>query len=139
WIDCKNIYPLEDFIRQLIQIKKNSIIQSNDANLTITHHSPCIVAVWQTESDRQGLIGVFNVLQSNIDNNYIQFDNLPDGKYQNLLSNKEISPCESSIVTVSDNGKIPVPSVAVVLHYSGFLLQPKMFYSELFDFDYKGM
>ncbi|CAF1542027.1 unnamed protein product [Rotaria sp. Silwood1] len=139
WIDCKNIYPLEDFIRQLIQIKKNSIIQSNDANLTITHHSPCIVAVWQTESDRQGLIGVFNVLQSNTDNNYIQFDNLPDGKYQNLLSNKEISPCESSIVTVSDNGKIPVPSVAVVLHYSGFLLQPKMFYSELFDFDYKGM
>ncbi|CAF2776509.1 unnamed protein product [Rotaria sp. Silwood2] len=142
WLDCKNIYPLEEFIRQLIQIKKNPIIQSNDANLTITHHSPCIVVVWQTESDRQGLIGLFNVSQSNTDQKYVQFDNLPDGQYQNLLSNlsiKGMPQCESSMVTVSDNGKIPVPLVATVLHYFGFLLQPKMFYSELFDFDYKGM
>jgi len=29
--------------------------------------------------------------------------------------------------------------VAAVLYYSDFILQPKMFYSELFDFDYKGM
>ncbi|CAF3432945.1 unnamed protein product, partial [Rotaria sp. Silwood2] len=142
WLDCKNIYPLEEFIRQLIQIKKNPIIQSNDANLTITHHSPCIVVVWQTESDRQGLIGLFNVSQSNTDQKYVQFDNLPDGQYQNLLSNlsiKGMPQCESSMVTVSDNGKIPVPLVATVLHYFGFFLQPKMFYSELFDFDYKGM
>jgi hypothetical protein len=31
WVDCKNIYPLEEFIRQLIQIKKHPIIQSNNS------------------------------------------------------------------------------------------------------------
>jgi hypothetical protein len=31
WVDCRNVYPLEDFIRQLIQIKKNPIIQSNNS------------------------------------------------------------------------------------------------------------
>jgi hypothetical protein len=31
WVDCKNIYPLEEFIRQLIQIKKNPIIQLNNS------------------------------------------------------------------------------------------------------------
>ncbi len=68
--------------------------------------------------------------------------NLPDGKYQNLLSNlgiTEISKSESSTITVSNNGKIRVPPIVAVIHYEGFVLQPKMFYSELFDFDYKGM
>jgi hypothetical protein len=69
-------------------------------------------------------------------------NNLPDGKYQNLLSNlgiKEIPESESSTIIVSNNGKICVPLVATVFHYSGFVLRPQMFYSELFDFDYKGM
>jgi hypothetical protein len=111
-------------------------------SFTITHHSPCIVAVWENESDHQGLIGLFNVSQNNTNEQYVQFDNLPDGQYQNLLSNlsiKEIPKSESSTITVSNNGKIRVPSVAAILQYSSFVLQPSMFYSELFDFDYKGM
>ena len=111
-------------------------------SFTITHHSPCIVAVWESKSDREGLIGLFNVSQNNANQQYVQFDKLPDGKYKNLLSNlgiKEIPKSESSTVTVSNNGKIRVPPVATVLHYSGFVLQPQMFYSELFDFDYHGM
>jgi hypothetical protein len=31
WNDCQNIYPLQQFLRQLIQIKKNPIIQSNNS------------------------------------------------------------------------------------------------------------
>lgn len=108
----------------------------------MTHHSPCIVAVWESQLDRQGLIGIFNVLQNNLNQQYIHFDNLPNGKYFNLLSDlsiKEIPKCESSTITVSNNGNIRVPPIAAVIYYSGFILQPKMFYSELFDFDYKGM
>ncbi|CAF1134171.1 unnamed protein product [Adineta steineri] len=142
WVDCKNIYPLQQFLHELIQIKKNPIIQSNNSNFTITHHSPCIVTVWENEFDRQGLIGIFNVSQNNRNEEYIQINNLPDGEYQNLLSNsgiKEIDKCESSTITISNNGKIRIPSVALIIQYSGFILQPQMFYSEIFDFDYKGM
>jgi hypothetical protein len=64
-------------------------------------------------------------------------DHLPDGKYQNLLSNLGIES-ESSTIIESNNGKICVPLVAAVFHYSGFILRPQMFYSELFDFNYKG-
>ncbi len=110
--------------------------------MILTHHSPCIVAVWENQSDLQGLIGLFNVSQNNTNEQYVQFDHLPDGKYQNLLSYldiKEIQKSESSTIIVSDNGKIRVPLVAAIFHYSGFVLQPDMFYSELFDFDYRGM
>lgn len=31
WKDCKNIYSLEEFIRQLIQIKKHPVIKSHRA------------------------------------------------------------------------------------------------------------
>lgn len=31
WNDCKNISPLQDYFQQLIQIKNNSIIHSNDS------------------------------------------------------------------------------------------------------------
>ena len=31
WVDCRNVYPLQNFLRQLIQIKKNAIIQSNSS------------------------------------------------------------------------------------------------------------
>lgn len=111
-------------------------------SFTITHHSPCIAAVWENPSDRQGLIGLFNVSQNNTNQQYIEFNNLPDGKYQNLLFDlgiKDISKSECSTITVSNNGKISVPPVAVIFHYSDFILQPQMFYSELFDFNYKGM
>jgi hypothetical protein len=44
----------------------------------LTHHSPCIVAVWESERDREGLIGLFNVSQHNTNQQYVHFDNLPD-------------------------------------------------------------
>lgn len=31
WVDCKNIYPLQEFICQLIKIKKNPIVQLNNS------------------------------------------------------------------------------------------------------------
>lgn len=106
----------------------------------MTHHSPCLVLIWENKIDRQGLIGLFNVSQNN--DQHVQIDRLPDGNYPNLLSDlciEGIPNSESSSIIVSHGGKIPVPSIASVLHYSGILLQPRMFYSELFDFDYKGM
>lgn len=111
-------------------------------SFTITHHSPCIVAIWEIESDREGVIGLFNVSQNDKEEQFVQFDNLTDGTYQNLSSNFDIRLCseyESKTITVLNNGKIPVPSVTTIIHYSGCILRPKMFYSELFDFDYKEM
>lgn len=109
----------------------------------MTHHSPCIVILWENQQDQQGLIALFNVSQQNNSNQqFIQFKNLPDGIYENLLSKidiKGIDQSSDSTINVSNNGQIPVPSIASVLFYSGFVLKPNMFYSELFDFDYKGM
>ena len=110
--------------------------------MILTHHNPCIVLIWENEIDRQGLIGLFNVAQKNDNQQSVQIDHLPDGNYQNLLADlgvEEIPKSDSSTITVSNKGTIPVPPVAAVLHYSGFSLRPTMFYSELFDFDYKGM
>lgn len=108
----------------------------------MTHHSPCIVLIWENKVDHQGLIGLFNVSQTNDNEQHVQIDRLRDGNYQNLLSDlciEGIPKSESSTITVSNGGKIAVPSVAAILHYSGFVLRPQMFYSDLFDFDYKGM
>ncbi|UJR29841.1 hypothetical protein I4U23_017384 [Adineta vaga] len=140
WNDCKNIYPLQEYFHRLIQIKKNDIIQSDKSNFIITEHNPCIVIIWENEFDKQGLIGIFNVSQTNEEN--IQIKNLPDGNYENLLFNSELKDliqCKSSTINVSNDGRISIPSVALILHYSGFILRPQMFYSELFDFNYKGM
>ena len=107
--------------------------------LTLTHHSPCIVAVWEAPSIREGLIGIFNVAQETVDQQSIQIFNLPDGNYQNLfvdLGVKELLEDESRTISVNDNGKVPVPRVASVLHYSNVLLHPKTFYSDIFDFNF---
>ena len=110
--------------------------------LTLIHHSPCIVAVWEVCSTREGLIGIFNVAQETIDDQFVQIPNLPDGDYQNLLVNlgvKEILEDESSIISVNDNGKVRVPMVAFILHYTNVLLYPKTFYSEIFDFNFTNL
>lgn len=109
--------------------------------MIISHHSPCIVLIWENEKDLQGLIGLFNVTQNHDQQQYIQIDRLPDGNYRNLLSDLGVEGIQKSdsSITVSNNGTISVPPVVAVLHYSGFVLRPRMFYSELFDFDYKGM
>ena len=109
----------------------------------ITHNEPSLVAVWENENDRQGLIGIFNVNQRNTKGNVIQMKNLPDGIYSNYLSDVQILPSSSSssinfpsTIDVSNGGSIPVPLTISILHYSGFLLHPQMFYTDLFDFDY---
>ncbi|CAF1623824.1 unnamed protein product [Adineta ricciae] len=96
--------------------------------------------IWENENNRQGLIGIFNVSKTN--EQFIRIQDLPDGKYENLLSNpkiKDITQYDCPTIDVTNNGNILVPPVACILHYSGFVLRPKMFYSELFDFNYKGM
>ncbi|CAF1395118.1 unnamed protein product [Adineta ricciae] len=140
WNDCKNMYSLQNYFQELIQIKNNPIIHSNDSNFFITEHHPCIVIIWENENNREGLIGIFNVSKTN--EQFIRIQDLPDGKYENLLSNpkiKDIIQYDYPTINVTNNGNILIPPVACILHYSGFVLRPKMFYSELFDFNYKGM
>ena len=157
WTDCRNVHPLEEFTRKLIQIKKHPVIEANGAKyvkrdvrvttmfrifrfrLTLVHHSPCIVAVWEVPLLREGLIGIFNVAQETTDEQFIQIPNLPDGNYQNLfvdLGVKELLNDESRTISVDNNGKLRVPKVATVFHYKDVLLRPQTFYSEIFDFKY---
>ncbi|CAF1271864.1 unnamed protein product, partial [Didymodactylos carnosus] len=108
--------------------------------LTLTHHSPCIVAVWEAASICEGLIGVFNVMQEANCEQFIQIPNLPKGIYENLFVDMGVSALlerEFRTVSVDKNGLLPVPAVASVLYYVGVLLHPKPFYSEIFDFNYR--
>lgn len=107
--------------------------------LTLTHHSPCIVAVWEVASMREGLIGIFNVAQEVTDEQFIQIPNLPDGDYESLfvdLGVDELRNDESRTISVNNNGEVRVPTVATILHYTNVVLRPQTFYSEIFDFNY---
>ena len=68
---------------------------------------------------------------------------LPDGNYPNLISNLSIIDISGdqfpSVVKVTNDGHIPVPAIVSVLHYENFLIRPRMFYSDWFDFRYQGM
>ena len=108
--------------------------------LTLTHHSPCIVAVWEVESTREGLIGIFNVAQEADGEQFIRIPNLPNGNYKNLFVDmgvNELLRRELRAVSVNNNGRLAVPKVAIVLHYTDILLRPKPFYSATFDFNYR--
>ncbi|CAM4844396.1 unnamed protein product [Rotaria magnacalcarata] len=140
WVDSKGVRPLEEFILRLIQIKKHPVIQTKEARLTLTHHSPCIVAVWEVESTREGLIGIFNVAQEADGAQFIQIPNLPNGNYKNLFVDmgvNELLRYELRAVSVNSNGRLAVPKAAIVLHYTDILLRPKPFYSVTFDFNYR--
>jgi len=107
---------------------------------TLTHHSPCIVAVWEISSTLEGLIGVFNVTQEANSKQCIKIPNLPKGDYENLFVDigvNELLDDEFHTVSVDKNGELSVPKVAIVLHYTGVRLCPKTFYSEIFDFNYR--
>jgi hypothetical protein len=107
---------------------------------TLTHHSPCIVAIWEVESTREGLIGIFNVAQEANGEQFIRIANLPNGKYKNLFIDmgvNELLRHELRAVPVSNYGQLAVPKVAFVLHYTNVLLYPKPFYSATFDFNYR--
>lgn len=108
--------------------------------LTLTHYSPCIVAIWEVESTREGLIGIFNVAQEADGENFIRIPNLPKGNYRNLFINmgvNELLRRELCAVSVENHGQLPVPMVATILHYTDIILRPKPFYSEIFDFNYR--
>lgn len=111
--------------------------------LTITHCSPCLALVWESNSDQEGLICLFNVEQKVASNEFIHLPNLPDGNYSNLLTDLSINniPSEQfpAVISVTHGGQIPVPAIALVLHYTNFLIRPRMFHSDLFDFRYSGM
>jgi hypothetical protein len=97
------------------------------------------VAIWEVASIREGLIGIFNVAQETSDEQFVQIPSLPEGDYENLfvdLGVKELLKDECHTIFVDNNGKLRVPIVATVLHYTGVLLRPKTFYSEIFDFNY---
>ncbi|CAF4249111.1 unnamed protein product [Rotaria socialis] len=140
WVDNKGVRPLEEFILRLIQIKKHPVIETKEARLTLTHHSPCIVAVWEVKSTREGLIGIFNVAQEADGAQFIQIPNLSNGNYKNLFIDmgvNELLRYELRAVSVNSNGRLAVPKVAIVLHYTDILLLPKPFYSVTFDFNYR--
>jgi hypothetical protein len=108
--------------------------------LTLTQPSPCIVAVWEVESTREGLIGIFNVAQEADGEQFIQIPSLPDGNYKNLFVDmgvNELLQHELCAVSVNNNGRLAVPKVAIVLHYTNILLCPEPFYSATFDFNYR--
>ncbi|CAF4865472.1 unnamed protein product, partial [Rotaria sp. Silwood1] len=136
WVDCRQVHPLEEFTRKLIQIKKHPVIKAKGARLTLTHHSPCIVAVWEVTSAREGLIGLFNVAQESNDEQFVQISNLPAGNYENLfvdLGVNELLKDESRIISVNNNGKLRVPIVATIFHYTGILLRPQTFYTKSYN------
>ena len=108
--------------------------------LTFTHHSPCIVAVWEAESTREGLIGVFNVAQEADEEQFIRIPYLPNGNYKNLFVDMGVNDLlrrERHLISVNNNGQLAVPKVAIVLHYTNILLHPKPFYCTTFDFNYR--
>ena len=108
--------------------------------LILTHHSPCIVAIWEVASTCEGLIGIFNVVQETNHDQMIQIPNLPVGNHENLLIDlgvEDLADHEARTISVDQEGRVPVPLVASVLHYTGIVLRPKPFYSEIFDFSYR--
>ena len=108
--------------------------------LTLTHYSPCIVAVWEVESTREGLIGIFNVAQEADGEQFIRIPYFPNGNYRNLYVDMGVNDLlrrEFRAVPVNNNGRLVVPKVAIVLHYTDILLRPKPFYSTTFDINYR--
>ncbi|CAF1102446.1 unnamed protein product [Didymodactylos carnosus] len=139
YVDCKSIYSLGKFMTKLIQIKKHPVVQTG--RFVLTHHSPCIVGIWEDEVSKEGLIGVFNVEQIAKQDDELEISNLPDGTYQNLLIDlglKGENTYEQDVEINVKNGKLKVPQLACILHYKQLILDPQVFYSDIFDFNYRG-
>jgi glycosidase len=106
-------YSLQPFLTRLCRLKKDPIQQTGQ--FTLLTAEPAIAAHWQ--ADKGGLFGAFNV-SGVVD---VMLTPLPDGEYQNLLSD--------SLITVRD-GEMAVPETAVILRYEG-ILETTPFYGPL--------
>ena len=95
-------YALSSFLTKLAQLKKDSAQTAGKFKLLSSQ--PCLQAVWQGKVD--SLYGIFNVTGCNEKSLPVQ---VPDGDYEDLLSQKKISV---------KNGTMGSPESAVILRCS---------------------
>ena len=97
-------YSLQSFLTKLCHLKKDPVMQ--EGQFTLLTSLPALTAVYQTPTT--GLYGLFNVAGT-IDTMPTP---LPDGEYQNLLS-------ELGNPVVVRDGEMALPDTAVIIRYDG--------------------